>query len=62
MNSVNELLKLFMRQAEFESAMQPPGGACVTDERELHALRRNMTRSPPAARRMAPGVLRRQAD
>jgi hypothetical protein len=61
MNSVNELLKLFMRQAEREGAKRQPGGARVTDEQELHAVRRNETRSPSAARRTTPGVLRRHA-
>jgi hypothetical protein len=42
MKSVNELLDLFMRQAELESAMRQPGGARVTDEQELHALRRKL--------------------
>jgi hypothetical protein len=42
MKSVNELLDLFMRPAELESAMRQPGGARVTEEQELHALRRKL--------------------
>ena len=41
MKSVNELLKLFMRQAELESAMRKPGGARVTEEQELHTVKGN---------------------
>ena len=50
MKSVNELLELFMRQAELEKAMRQPGGARVTDERELRALRRKIAEIPPAVR------------
>jgi hypothetical protein len=60
MNSVNELLKLFMRQAERENAMRQPDGARVADEQEPHAARRNSTGSPTS--RVTPGVLRRHAD
>jgi len=35
MKSVNELLKLFMRQAELEGAMRQPRGARVIEQREL---------------------------
>ena len=49
MKSVNELLELFMRQAELEEAMRKPGGARVTEERELLALRRRIAELPEAA-------------
>jgi hypothetical protein len=51
MKSVNELLKLFMRQAELENAMRQPGGARVTEEQELHAVRRKLASFPEAVRR-----------
>ena len=50
MKSVNELLELFMRQAEIEKSMRQPGGARVTEERELRALRLKIAEIPPAAR------------
>ena len=43
MRSANELLELFARQAELEKAMRQPGGARVTDEQELLAVRRKIT-------------------
>jgi hypothetical protein len=46
MKSVNELLKLFMRQAALERAMRQPGGARVTEERELHAVRQRLAEFP----------------
>jgi hypothetical protein len=46
MKSVNELLKLFMRQAELERAMRQPGGARVTEEKELHTVRRHLAEFP----------------
>jgi len=53
MESVNELLKLFMRQAQLERAMKQPGGARVTEERELHAVRRKLASFPEAVQRVA---------
>jgi hypothetical protein len=50
MKSVNELLQLFMRQAELESAMKRPGGARVIDEQELHAVRRRIAVFPETSR------------
>jgi len=52
MNSVNELLKLFMRQAELENAMRQPAGARVTEEQELLAVGRRLAANaaPRAAR------------
>jgi hypothetical protein len=48
MKSVNELLELFMRQAELEKAMRQPGGARVTEEQELHAVRQKLAKLPEA--------------
>jgi hypothetical protein len=48
MKSVNELLELFMRQAELERAMRQPGGARVTEEQELHAVRQKLAKHPQA--------------
>jgi len=50
MKSVNELLKLFMRQAELESAMRQPGGARVIEERELRAVRQRVAAFPEEMR------------
>jgi hypothetical protein len=51
MKSVNELLKLFMRQAELESAMRQPGGARVIEEQELNAVRQRVAGFPEDMRR-----------
>jgi hypothetical protein len=51
MKTVNELLKLFMRQAELENAMRQPGGARVTEERELRAVRQRVAGFPEEMRR-----------
>jgi transposase-like protein len=48
MKSVNELLELFMRQAELEKAMRQPGGARVTEEQELNAVRQKLAKLPEA--------------
>ena len=48
MKSVNELLELFMRQAELERAMRQPGGARVTEEQELQAVRQKIAKLPQA--------------
>jgi len=48
MKSVNELLELFMRQAQLERAMKQPGGARVIEERELHAVRQELSALPEA--------------
>jgi hypothetical protein len=53
MKSVNELLKLFMRQAELETAMRQPGGARVIEEQELHAVRQRVAGFPEEMRRKA---------
>jgi hypothetical protein len=48
MSSVNELLELFTRQAALEKAMRQPGGARVTEERELLTVRRKLAKLPEA--------------
>jgi hypothetical protein len=53
MESVNELLKLFMRQAELERAMKQPGGVRITEERELNSVKEKLARVPDAAKRAA---------
>jgi hypothetical protein len=53
MESVNDLLKLFMRQAQLERAMKQPGGARVTDERELNALKQRLAEYPDAMKHLA---------
>ena len=44
--SVNEALKLFLREAQLERAMKQPGGARVIDEQELLAVRRKLAAFP----------------
>jgi hypothetical protein len=51
MKSVNELLKLFMRQAELESAMRQPDGARMIEEQELHVVRQRVAGFPEEMRR-----------
>jgi hypothetical protein len=51
MQSINELLELFMRQAQLERAMKQPGGARVVEERELHAVRRRLAAVPESLKR-----------
>jgi hypothetical protein len=51
MKSVNELLELFMRQAQLERAMKQPGGARVIEEQELHQIREELATLPEAMKR-----------
>jgi hypothetical protein len=44
--SVNEALKLFLREAQLERTMKQPGGALVIDEQELLAVRRKLAAFP----------------
>jgi hypothetical protein len=54
MNSVNELLKLFMRQAKLESAMRQPGGARGgQSDRAVTGKGMDCARLAPRGRRMA---------
>jgi hypothetical protein len=48
MEPANELLELFTRQAELEKAMRQPGGARVTEEQELLAVKRKLAKLPEA--------------
>jgi hypothetical protein len=49
MKSVNELLVLFMRQAQLERATKQRGGARVVEEQDLHVVRRKFAAYPKAA-------------
>jgi len=49
METVEETLRLLKRQAELEATMRQPGGIRITEERELHALRRRLAKFPEAA-------------
>lgn len=53
MKSVNDLLELFTRQAQLESAMRQRGGARVTDEQELQAVKAKLAAVPEAVRTAA---------
>jgi hypothetical protein len=53
MKSTNQLSELFVRQAQLEEAMRRPGGARVTEERELLAVREQLALLPEAARKAA---------
>jgi hypothetical protein len=48
METVNEALGLLKRQAELESAMRQPGGIRITEEQELHLVRRRLAAFPQA--------------
>jgi hypothetical protein len=48
MRSANEFQELFARQAELEKAMRQPGGARVTEEQELLAVKRRLAKLPNA--------------
>jgi hypothetical protein len=51
MKSVNELLTLFMRQAQLERAMKQPGGARIIEERELNSVRQKLAAIPDSMKR-----------
>jgi len=50
MKSVNELLVLFMRQAQLERATKQRGGARVVEEQDLHVVRQKFPAYPRAAK------------
>ena len=50
METVNEALALLKRQAELEAAMKQPGGIRITEEQELHLVRRKLENFPEAMR------------
>jgi hypothetical protein len=51
MKSVNELLTLFMRQAQLERAMKQTGGARVIERRELDTVRQKLAAFPDSMKR-----------
>jgi len=48
MQTVTEALTLLKRQAELEAAMKQSGGIRITEEQELHVLRRQLQQFPEA--------------
>jgi hypothetical protein len=50
METVNEALVLLKRQAELEAAMKQPGGIRISEEQELHLVRRRLENFPEASR------------
>lgn len=50
MQTVNEALGLLKRQAELETAMKQVGGIRITEEQELHVVRRRIAQFPEAVR------------
>jgi hypothetical protein len=50
METVNEALVLLRRQAELEVAMRQPGCIRITEEQELHLVRRRLANFPEAMR------------
>ena len=48
MQTVNDTLNLLKRQVELESRMKQPGGIRITEEQELHLVRRRLTIYPEA--------------
>ena len=48
MQTVTDALNLLKRQAELENAMKEPGGIRLTEEQELHVLRRQLQQFPEA--------------
>ena len=50
MQTVNEALGLLKRQAELENAMRQPGGIRITEEQELHVVRRRLAEFPEGMR------------
>ena len=48
MQTVDDTMILLKRQAELESRMKQAGGIRVTEEQELHGVRRRLTEVPEA--------------
>ena len=48
MEPIHTALELLKRQADIEARLRQPGGARVTEERELYALRQTLQRYPEA--------------
>jgi hypothetical protein len=53
MQAVDETLTLLKRQAVLEAAMKQRGGIRVTEEQELHVVRRRLNDFPEAMRTVA---------
>jgi len=51
-----DLQRLLTRLSEIQSAMRRPGGIRITVERELHAIREQLSRHPSAALPLAGGA------
>jgi hypothetical protein len=49
MQTVNDALSLLKRQAALETAMKQAGGIRITEEQELHVVRRRLSEFPEAA-------------
>jgi hypothetical protein len=49
MQTVDEALNLLKRQVALETAMRQPGGVRVTEEQELHVVRRRLQEFPQAS-------------
>lgn len=50
MQTVSEALDLLKRQAELETAMRQSGEIRITEEQELHVVRRRLAQFPEAMR------------
>jgi len=50
MEPIHTALELLKRQADIEARLRQPGGARVTEERELYALRQSLQRYPEAVK------------
>jgi hypothetical protein len=50
MQTIDEALNLLRRQAQLEHAMKQPGGIRITQEQELHAVRRRLIDLPEAVK------------
>lgn len=50
MQTVSDALGLLKRQVELETAMKQPGGIRITEEQELHVVRRRLAEYPEAMR------------
>jgi hypothetical protein len=48
MQTVTDALNLLKRQTEIEQAMKNPGGIRITEEQELHTIRRKLQEFPEA--------------
>ena len=48
MEPIHTALELLKRQADIEARLRQPGGARVTEERDLYVLRQSLQRYPEA--------------